>query len=288
MKRKALALTLALALSISAVAGTTLFNLTTANPINFADFANLRYLHTPVHPKTTILSPKNNTLLTANSLTIRFNVSISSSYTIGTTIINGSSYLIDVVCQPSWQDAIGAYEYNPYQGDHHLSEFSYELNLTGIPEGNQTVMIRARGGGGYEDGLIYNFDDAYSWDYLSFTVVRVSVLSPQNKTYDMSDVPLLFDTHETLTQIWYSLDGKDEIMVSRNTTLTGLSNGHHNVTFYAMDAAGKTVALETAAFTIAKPEPFPTTLVIAVSGVSMTSVSVVLLVYFKKRKRYHE
>jgi hypothetical protein len=106
-------------------------------------------------------------------------------------------------------------------------------------------------------------------------------LSPQNKTYDTSDIPLLFQVNES-SQISYSLDGQDKIMVSGNTTLNELPKGDHNMTFYVTDTAGNTAASETIHFSIT--EPFPTTLVITASGASLAVVGVGLLVYFKKRK----
>jgi multisubunit Na+/H+ antiporter MnhC subunit len=71
-------------------------------------------------------------------------------------------------------------------------------------------------------------------------------------------------------------------------TLTGLSEGSHNLTVYAADAYGSAAnigASETINFTIAKTEPFPTALVITASGASLAIVAAALLVYFKKRKR---
>jgi hypothetical protein len=112
----------------------------------------------------------------------------------------------------------------------------------------------------------------------------VSVLSLVNKTYDLSDVPLHFTVNQPVSQIAYSLDGKENITISGNTTLTGLANGDHNVTVYATDEAGNTGASETIYFNVEAPEPFPTTLVIApIASVSIIGVG--LLVYFKKRKR---
>ena len=270
MRKTALALALILALSISAVAGAQFVNLGRANP--FAP------IPAPVHPKITILSPEDNTLHASNALTVTLTVSINFE--------KGWSYLIYVNCKVSWQqDIIAVYEH-PRDDDYYPSEFSYKLNLTGIPEGKQTVMISAGGGGGYHDeiyGLLL-FDDAYSSTSVSFTIASVSILSPQNKTYDTSDVPLLFKTRESFTQISYSLDGQNKVIVSGNTTLTDVPIGEHNVTLNVMDEAGNTGASETLYFSVVEvAESFP----IAYSmGIVAVIVLVLLgaMVYILKRK----
>jgi hypothetical protein len=75
------------------------------------------------------------------------------------------------------------------------------------------------------------------------------------------------------------------VTVAGNTTLAGLSAGVHNVTVYAWDTAGNMGTSPTVTFTIAKPEPFPTAQVAAVSGVSAAVACLGLLLYFKKRKK---
>ena len=67
--------------------------------------------------------------------------------------------------------------------------------------------------------------------------------------------------------------------VNVNTTLTGLSESDHTVTVYAADDAGNVGASETIYSNI-----FPTTLVIA-SVVTVAVIGIILLVYFKKRRR---
>ncbi len=111
----------------------------------------------------------------------------------------------------------------------------------------------------------------------------IAISSPENKSYSTTDIPLNFAVNELFTQATYSLDGKDNVTIAGNKTLTGLSVGGHNITVYAWDAAGNLGTSETIAFTIAL-EPFPTTLIIA-SVIAVSVVGIGLLVYFKKRKR---
>lgn len=80
------------------------------------------------------------------------------------------------------------------------------------------------------------------------------------------------------------MDGRTNITIDGNTTLTGLTNGSHTLTIYANDTYGSTAAPQTVTFVIAKPEPFPTATVTAVSVAVATFVVAGLLVYFRKRK----
>jgi hypothetical protein len=79
----------------------------------------------------------------------------------------------------------------------------------------------------------------------------ISILSPQNKTYTETDILLSLTVNETTSEIKYSLDGKENITIIGNTTLTGLSNGSHLLIVQATDAAGNT-GTSRISFSIAK------------------------------------
>jgi N-acetylneuraminic acid mutarotase len=113
----------------------------------------------------------------------------------------------------------------------------------------------------------------------------VSVVSPENGNYTSGDVSLAFTVNKPVVWLGYSLDGQDNVTVAGNATISGLANGLHNVTVYAEDEFGNVGASETVLFTIAEPEPFPTTLVATASAATIAVVGAVLLVYFKKRKQ---
>ena len=134
----------------------------------------------------------------------------------------------------------------------------------------------------------YNLDNhpqivAYG---ISNLVPSITVLEPENKNYDTSSISLNFTVNEAVSQITYSLDGKDNITISGNTTLTGLANGDHNLTLCGMDETGTLGTLETMYFSV--DVPFPTSLIVTVSGASIIAIGVGLLVYFKKRKHQSE
>jgi hypothetical protein len=121
---------------------------------------------------------------------------------------------------------------------------------------------------------------------------EVTVISPQNKTYNTNDISLTFAVNKPTSMLEYSLDGLQEVAILGNTTLNGLSNGAHNITVYATDAAGNTGASETITFIITKEtetpqppseEPFP-------SAYSMGFVALIIIallisiIYVLKRK----
>jgi subtilisin family serine protease len=68
--------------------------------------------------------------------------------------------------------------------------------------------------------------------------INISILSPENKTYYTTSVPLTFVINEPTLWKSYSLDNKPNVTITGNTTLTGLSNGQHNIIIYAKDSFG--------------------------------------------------
>ncbi len=119
---------------------------------------------------------------------------------------------------------------------------------------------------------------------LENTPPKLYVLSPLNQTYNESSVSLVFNTDKAVNWTTYSLDGKGNVTITGNVTLTDLSNGLHNVTFYAEDTFGNIGKSETITFTVEKPEPFPTVAVVAISVIAVIVVTGTL-VYFKKVKK---
>jgi hypothetical protein len=112
----------------------------------------------------------------------------------------------------------------------------------------------------------------------------VQVVSPASQTYNGSSVSLVFTVNKPVNWTGYSLDGQDNVTITGNTTISGLTNGLHNITVYAKDTFENMGASETVYFSV--EVPFPTTLVIA-SIVSVAVVGVGLLVYFKKKRSGH-
>jgi parallel beta-helix repeat protein len=117
------------------------------------------------------------------------------------------------------------------------------------------------------------------------TPPQITLLSPVNQVYNESSVDLVFTTDEAANWTGYSLDGEQNVTVTGNTTIADLPNGSHTLAVYANDTLGNMGASETVSFTVEVPEPFPTTIITAFSGISaVVVVGAVLAIYFKKRK----
>jgi parallel beta-helix repeat protein len=112
---------------------------------------------------------------------------------------------------------------------------------------------------------------------------KISLLSPVNQEFNESSVPLFFTVDKQAVWMGYSLDGQDNITITGNTTIAGLSSGLHNITVYAKDEFENMGASETISFSVAEV-PFPTALVAVAFIASAAAVSAALLVYFKKRR----
>ena len=260
MKRAALTLALGMAISILA-AGTFLVNLASANfiPIDIG-----------------VQSPRETTYATHEvPLTFRAFVYAYyySWYRINYTITN-VVYSVDGKSNVTMTTSTS-------KDDEGNQIISAQVTLSGLSEGSHEVVVYAVA----QMGKVYSFLKSFAVDT---TQPEVSIESMENKVYDTADITLNFTTSETCSQIKYSLDGQENVTVNGNTTLSGLSNGAHNVTVYAWDAAGNVGFSETAIFTTAEPEPpalFPTAPVAAASIASVAGVGAGLLVFFKKRKR---
>lgn len=157
---------------------------------------------------------------------------------------------------------------------------TFNLTLKGLTEGSHTLVA-------YAEDTFGNMGASQRINFAVDTIApNVLILSVENKTYDSAYLPLNFAVNESVSLIAYSLDGKENISTTGNITLTGLTNGVHNVTLYSWDVAGNVGASETAYFSV--EVAFPTALVAVASVISLVLVGIGLLVYFRKRKHQGE
>ncbi len=82
------------------------------------------------------------------------------------------------------------------------------------------------------------------------TPPAISILSPENRTYSVGDIPLNFTVDETTSWIGYSLNGMINVTITGNTSMTGLLDGSYNVVVYANDTSGNMGASDAVHFTV--------------------------------------
>jgi len=119
------------------------------------------------------------------------------------------------------------------------------------------------------------------------------IISPQNTNYTTNNItqftlPLDFSINTTASWIGYSLDNQSRITISGNDTLSELSVGLHNITFFASGTFGNLGISNTTYFNIEpapEPESFPTSLVMASSVTAAVVIGLGVLLYGIKRKR---
>ena len=142
------------------------------------------------------------------------------------------------------------------------------------------------------------YDDGVSrWIYLLYgssnhdVLIRgrsppaiVSIISPENKTYTVTDVPLTFTVDENTSRLTYSLDGHSNVTITGNTTLSGVSNGTHSLVLYARNSFGDMNNSGIVYFSVNAPGSglFPFLLATAVAVVVILAV---VLVYVRKLRR---
>lgn len=302
MKRKALGTAFISVLILSAIMGTCV-NSAEANPTY-----KIIGHHDPdaetEPPVVTILSLKNGTTY-GNNLNLSFTVHVGESETAYKTMIMEVYYEADWL--PNEVYLLDSYsnEYMLIAGNY-PSNYTDNINLSGIPNGKHTITVYAREYGLYVvDENLFWFD-SFSIDTSAVIQINklpnsidilgiftdeteppplISILSLENKTYNTSDISLNFTVNQVVSAIKYSLDGGENVTITGNTTLAGLPNGEHTVTVYATDETRNAGTSETIFFTIAEQKPFPTTLVAVASGLSVTVIGVGLLVYFRKRSK---
>jgi hypothetical protein len=275
------------------VAGPQLANQAKANPYRY--YPHVTEISPPTGTQAPIINihtPQNGSSYPRNSIPLTFDVIIPQ--TNGNKSLDSIQELYYIT---SWEPNKVEMIDSAFEGN-----ASYSINLYSALGGNLSVTVYAVGRGEYEtrppvltDGFVmnhyYNNFRMNSSSTVSFTQdfvpPKIAVLSPQKSSYGTSDIDLSLTSNEALSQILYCLDGNQNQTITGNVTLTGLTNGAHNVTIYAADLAGYMVASETTGFTVTEgSEPFPTVPFIAVLGIVLTAIVVLgsLLLYRRHRK----
>jgi len=272
MKRTALALTLILALSVSIIAGMQTLEVAKANwlpapAIIIYSPASIIYTNTsiPLHVVVNILSNSPEIMCVLYCVDENSNV----------TLTNLTRTDNEGFAPGRWG-----------------SVFHVTSVLDNLAEGNHTLKVYSQDAAGKEMSSSVEFTINTQYRY-----PEVLILSPQNKTYTTTEVPLTWACDEQKIVADYTLDLLSAIplyayftlsgnaSLPGNTTLTDLSNGTHTLTVNVITERGS--ASQTVHFTISletqlQPEPFPTALVVA-SVVLVAVIGIGLVIYFRKR-----
>jgi hypothetical protein len=290
-KKECSAIVLILTLLFSTLVSILLVNLARADATTFSDISLGTILpdSNTKPPVVSVFTPENYTVYATNTISLSINVSVGESSTAY------SKYIEEVYYKTDWQiNNTYIYESDPTKNVYSTepAQFSKTLNLTGIPDGNHSLVVYAKERGAYHSHSDYKPPVWYFYYYLfeidgsstvfftvDTTAPSISVLSMQDATFRSSDVELSFAVNEPTSRIAYSLDEHDNVTIDGNTTLSGLSSGLHNLTLYATDMYGNTGASETIYFSV--DVPFPTALVAA----SVVIIGAGVVLYFAKVKK---
>ncbi len=78
----------------------------------------------------------------------------------------------------------------------------------------------------------------------------IHLLSPENATYEVSTIPLIFTVDERIHWTGYSLNNIRNVTISGNTTLRDLTDGSHSIIAYTNDTSGNMGCSEKLHFTV--------------------------------------
>ena len=127
------------------------------------------------------------------------------------------------------------------------------INLPQLTEGTHTLTVTAK-----EPSIISNHPDDYTMqDSVVFTIdttpPTMTNLSIRNQTYSQNNITLSYSINESPAWVGYSLDGKANITLAGNTTLTELTKGPHSITIYANDSLGNIGSSKSVNFKVDSP-----------------------------------
>lgn len=149
-----------------------------------------------------------------------------------------------------------------------------QLNLTGLSQGSHQVIV-------YANDTSENMGKSKIVYFLFDSIApKITILLPQNQSYQSSDVQLTFNLEESTPLLSYSLDGQNPNAIIGNLTLPALPDGSHYLTIYATDELGNSGTSETVYFTITS---FPTFLFATIITIIIIMLASGYL-FFKRRK----
>jgi hypothetical protein len=274
------------------VLGTSLVGVVIANPIGML----------PTQPEPLIItmqSPRNSSSCLQEHLTVTFSL---QNPTLGGA--DSITYSVDGQEKGSVNGAVTSRSGERFKGFFDIENYSATIDLAGLIDGWHKLTITASGTSPYnpdpKDGgsIFAKVSSSASIQFLfDISKPNIIILTPQNQTYTVSQIPLDFNISEQTDSITYTLDQYPSQEIYENTTLSNLAVGTHILTIYANDTIGRLGSSQTIYFTIAQnakaqisteqtSQTFPiTALAIVVSAIAIIiGLSLGFLLYKRHRK----
>jgi hypothetical protein len=110
-----------------------------------------------------------------------------------------------------------------------------EMNQQGNTTISGTWYVTNQTGEFFLKFLVYNVLSATA--VIEVPALNITLVSPQNQSYNSTLIPLTFTLNGTPSCGGYSLDGEANVTIAGNTTLT-ISEGSHSIMVYANDTDG--------------------------------------------------
>lgn len=277
-KRNILNVILLLTLLSTVLGGMLFVRKANANPMS-TFFSNKIYSN-DFHTRVIVKSPSHEAAYPSNI--IPFSVVVVASKNWQLTSVKLVLYLDNLPVKIVFSER-GKYEQDGFFVDHNFIHANSSIRVK--EEGLHSLIVYAIVG--YSGSHVGSGQSGVVPFTVKNTAPQLEIISIENKTYATSDVPLYFLVNKPVSKFAYSLDGQDTVTVLGNSTLSGISNGEHQITMFSWDEVGNLGASEPVIFNIAIPEsesePFPTTLVGIVIIASTAIISFGLVAYFVRR-----
>ena len=305
MKRTKLALALTLALLFSAVTGASTIRFGRANwlfPTN---------QEPPDAPILSIAKPLNDETQTTSDVDLDFTVYVEGWNEYLHANLSWVGYSLDEKPDVTFVGSYGTprlltdLRVSMFGSDARATEFHFSGKLKGVIDGIHSLKVSALYVGDYSPApyKIENFSVVGCSQRIFFSIdthpPEISILSPESRTYNVTDISLNVTFSEPVLWVRYSLDEKANVTLNMNNTMslnhsfTEFSEGRHNLTLYACDRFGHTGVSDDIEFMVVQETEtrsdstgFSAMMLLAASPVFVAFfVASGLLVYFKKRKK---
>lgn len=114
--------------------------------------------------------------------------------------------------------------------------------------------------GGFDGNNWVNDNEMYEPLEYGTILPKLSLLSPENRTYASKNVSIILSVNRAINWIGSSLDSKENVTIGDDLILSGLSEGSHKLIVYINDTFGNTIASDTLFFSIDTKPPIITVL----------------------------